>query len=1027
MYGPDGTPLLVQGPGYKASDPDPEVYTSETTLGTPGYSGATKLMKIVNMCPHKIWPAIQGKKDAPVPADGGFGMAPGVTVNVNVPWDWESGRIWARTNCKTNNGKVFCETGTCGIPENNYGIQCQGNGGIPPYTIAEFTLHGWGPKDYYDISQVDGHNIGIAVTVLKGTKINDPEKAPPAYDCGNPSCRFDIDKMCPPELTFKSDDQKRVIACGSIHNAVEDLVHRTFNPDPLVKWFNDDNMRHLLGCVAPDYGYSKLDVRPEAVGNVCDNAEWPSVQEGGNWPNRYDEVFKKRCPDAYSWQFDDMSSTYFCLDADYQITFCPPAECGKDAGGKTCDNNYCCSSFGACGLGKGYCDAGCQSNCNSLDDFPPPDHCNNGALTKVVAYYSNSAADRGNGLPNCNGVLPALAPEDIKTTGITHLVYAFGIITPQFTLGTSRSSDASLIPRFNGLKKSNPSLKTLWAIGGWNFNSDSSTASRFSDAVTDSGNRATLVADVIKSVVKWGFDGVDFDWEWPGVERGGRDSDPQNYVQFIKELRAAANKANVQLLIAITVPARMDKLGSYNLEQLQKDVDWINLMTYDFNGSGSGGGAGNAADVATALAGGYNSPSPSTWPQSAGVQPHTSILDVDDAVKGFLKAGVRREKLVMGIAFYGRNYQLSKPDSCNKMGCPFSGPGAPGVCTNTAGFLSYNEIQDMISKNHATPSKDDNTDTAYVSIGSNWISYETPDTLQRKMILANNQCLIGVSVWSSDLDPAGLLLLSIYGHANTIGNSRTTCAGDGRFPTTKANAVASLDCPYGGGKISRPCNSGGSWGDIRNECDDVDTKFLSDDFKNCKNGVSIDTSMNSLGLTDVSHTGGSSNTRKRKREEMPIRPAHARPRSFIPDDVEEIEIEGLVKRQASTTTSRASTTASASSTTTAAAYASVTDLWDLLKSVSTGDLPSVKGVIVFNHVKLYHRLTNCQLFPYLHISRTSEHHHIPKTRINLRSTSHDHHFPSTSILQCCCHHFFSQTGFYHHLLPKTGFNHHLLP
>ncbi|KAJ3051997.1 hypothetical protein HK097_006992 [Rhizophlyctis rosea] len=920
------------------------------------------------MCKHKIWPAIQGAKDYPVPADGGFGMAPGITVNVKVPENWISGRVWARTNCKVNNGKVFCETGTCGIPENNYGVPCQGNGGIPPYTIAEFTLKGWNNLDYYDVSQVDGHNIGVSISVLKGDKINDAKATPPHFDCGNPACRFDINKNCPPELTFKSTDRKRTIACGSINNAITDLVQRTFNPDPLVPWYEDMRMRMLLGCVHPDFGYSHLDVRDEAKGKVCLSTDWPKVQNSGPWPDRYDEVFKQKCPDAYSWQFDDMSSTYNCRNADYQITFCPPAECGKDAGGKTCPNNYCCSSYGVCGLGKDVCGAGCQSQCNGLDDFPPPDHCDNGALSKVVAYYSNSGATRGQGLPNCNGVLPAVPPEKIRTTGVTHLVYvcdnplrdvlplylshifeqAFGAISPQFGLTTTRGDD-DLIRRFNGLKNTSPGLKTLWAIGGWNFNSlGSGTETRFSDAVTFSANRKLLVDSVINTIPAKGFDGVDFDWEWPGkpywrkgsvsgtcthpqipfagVERGGRETDPENYVQFIKELRAAANAKNMKLLIALTVPGTMaDKLNKYDLKQLQKDADWINVMTYDFNGASPGGvGAPASADLMNqALQGGYNSLPPASWPTSLGVQPHTSLVDVDNALKAFLKAGVRREKLVMGIAFYGRNYQLSNP-SCDEKGCPFTAAGAPGVCTNTPGFLSYNEILDQVQKHGGATKMDDKSYTESAVVNNQWISYETPQTIEKKMILANNQCVNGVSVWSLDLDPAGLLLLSIYGHSNTVdGANRESCMKDGEWPTTKVGSVSSHDCPYGGGKITRKCGSGGKWEDIKNECDDASTTYLGDDFKKCKNGPTVDMTGTSLGIDDVNRGGNA--RRRRSTDDLPARPARSnRERLEVPVELE--------KRQAS-------------STTTTRAASAPTDLWSLMKAnAGGGNLPHVAGI-----------------------------------------------------------------------------------
>lgn len=49
-------------------------------------------------------------------------------------------------------------------------IECGGNGGAPPASLAEITLNGWGNIDYYDISLVDGFNLAVSVSKLGGSK-----------------------------------------------------------------------------------------------------------------------------------------------------------------------------------------------------------------------------------------------------------------------------------------------------------------------------------------------------------------------------------------------------------------------------------------------------------------------------------------------------------------------------------------------------------------------------------------------------------------------------------------------------------------------------------------------------------------------------------------------------------------------------------------------------------------------------------------------------------------------------------------
>ena len=68
-------------------------------------------------------------------------------MTIVVPENWTSGRLWGRTGCNFNNnlpGPQQCETGGC-----NGGLQCAsvGGTGVPPASLAEWTL---GNQDFYD-------------------------------------------------------------------------------------------------------------------------------------------------------------------------------------------------------------------------------------------------------------------------------------------------------------------------------------------------------------------------------------------------------------------------------------------------------------------------------------------------------------------------------------------------------------------------------------------------------------------------------------------------------------------------------------------------------------------------------------------------------------------------------------------------------------------------------------------------------------------------------------------------------------
>lgn len=74
------------------------------------------------------------------------------------------------------------------------------------------------------------------------------------------------------------------------------------------------------------------------------------------------------------------------------------------------------------------------------------------------------------------------------------------------------------------LKTQNVNLKVLASLGGWNEGSE-----KYSKVVEDPVKRAVLVNAVISFLSKYGFDGLDFDWEYPSR----RDSDnPEDKVKL---------------------------------------------------------------------------------------------------------------------------------------------------------------------------------------------------------------------------------------------------------------------------------------------------------------------------------------------------------------------------------------------------------------------------------------------------------------------------------------------------------------
>ncbi|CAF1354241.1 unnamed protein product, partial [Didymodactylos carnosus] len=258
-----------------------------------------------------------GVQGNPLIMNGGFELGAKSTRDISVPDGWEAGRFWPRTGCRNVNGQFRCATGDCGAGVNNFQMECRGIGGQPPATIAEFTLNGWGGSDYYDLSNVDGHSIAMTMRPIPGQyqMVNNPELG--KYNCGSATCTFNMNR-CPPELSMEDGNGGRVCAsiCAAIHNPGQRAKHQH-----LQNIYNNEDTRSLV-CCSCDRNYCVSPHDNVTPGGKCFVERWPRSTDN----QRYDQVFKSQCADAYSWQFDDFASTYQCKAANYEIILCPNGE-----------------------------------------------------------------------------------------------------------------------------------------------------------------------------------------------------------------------------------------------------------------------------------------------------------------------------------------------------------------------------------------------------------------------------------------------------------------------------------------------------------------------------------------------------------------------------------------------------------------------------------------------------------------------------------------------------------------------------
>ncbi|KAJ0980427.1 hypothetical protein J5N97_008682 [Dioscorea zingiberensis] len=130
---------------------------------------------IINHCPYTIWPAA-------IPG-GGRQLNPNQTWTLPINSTTTGSRIWARTNCTFNNsGHLHCQTGDC----DNL-LQCQ-TSGKPPNTLVEFALNQFNHQDLFDVSLIDGFNVPVEFTPVKGCASSGAR------------CAADVTAQCPAVL-----------------------------------------------------------------------------------------------------------------------------------------------------------------------------------------------------------------------------------------------------------------------------------------------------------------------------------------------------------------------------------------------------------------------------------------------------------------------------------------------------------------------------------------------------------------------------------------------------------------------------------------------------------------------------------------------------------------------------------------------------------------------------------------------------------------------------------------------------------
>ncbi|MCO6045843.1 glycoside hydrolase family 18 protein [Aeoliella sp. ICT_H6.2] len=264
-------------------------------------------------------------------------------------------------------------------------------------------------------------------------------------------------------------------------------------------------------------------------------------------------------------------------------------------------------------------------------------------------------------------------------------------------------------------------VKVLLSLGGGN------TTAAMKSITADNDRMTKYVDEVVKLVVDNHYDGVDIDWEHPRTA-----AETRQFVALVKAFRtkldqtAKASGRSEPYILTAAVSAT-EYFGKFiDVDAVLGDLDWLNVMTYDFSGPWDRVVAHNSPLMPS-----QNDPG-RTW------RSVTSAMEYWQRERG-----VPADKLVLGLPFYGRGF-------------PASQKYAPLDRAQRADHqvLSYVQIRQLLKKDWKAEWDDEVKAPWMMSPAdtSLLIAYDDRNSIYRKTVWARGQQFRGVFFWALHQD-----------------------------------------------------------------------------------------------------------------------------------------------------------------------------------------------------------------------------------------------------------------------------------
>lgn len=219
---------------------------------------------------------------------------------------------------------------------------------------------------------------------------------------------------------------------------------------------------------------------------------------------------------------------------------------------------------------------------------------------------------------------------------------------------------------------------------------------------------SSFIQSVLDIMDEYSFDGLDIDWEFPAWQKHPEDKD--RFIYLLRDLYAVFKSGDrageLQLSVAVA-PAYTIIVSSYDIVEMHKYVDFINLMSYDFH---------DYSNIFPFTA--YNAP---LYKRSLE-QGYLATLNTNWSALYWNQWGMSRDKIMVGIPTYSHSYVLADPDQ--------SLPGSPA--TGTADEFTFSQVCDFLAQKGTQYVFDNEAMVPYAHRGLLWISFDDRKSVTAK-------------------------------------------------------------------------------------------------------------------------------------------------------------------------------------------------------------------------------------------------------------------------------------------------------